>query len=90
MSNQLRNQRDRAVGSALILSDEENRKLSTVGYCNYCGHSMSDSRSFVVEYWRSDQTVYYCWCHSCGQRWEMAEVTKITMMELENGDEDLL
>ena len=59
----------------------------TVHYCNHCGESMSNPRSFIVEYWRSEQTVYFCWCHSCGYRWELTEIKQVTTMELDEDDE---
>lgn len=64
-------------------------EFSSVKFCNRCGHSMQDRRSFIVEFWRADQTVYFCWCHACGYRWELAEVTKITTTELEDRGQDL-
>ncbi|OES44716.1 hypothetical protein [Domibacillus iocasae] len=59
----------------------------TVHYCNHCGESMNNPRSFIVEYWRSEQTVYFCWCHSCGHRWELTEIKQVTTMELDEDDE---
>jgi hypothetical protein len=90
MSSGVQSKSQIAVESSLIRKDEEGlSQFSAVRYCNHCGHSMRDPRSFIVEYWRAEQTVYFCWCYSCGHRWELAEVTKITMLELDDGGEDL-
>ncbi|PFP30531.1 hypothetical protein COJ96_04770 [Bacillus sp. AFS073361] len=75
------------VDSSLIQKGERDTTFApTVNYCSHCGQSMSDSRSFITEYWRSEQNVYFCWCHSCGYLWESAEVKQLTTMELEEED----
>ncbi|OMP65722.1 hypothetical protein [Domibacillus epiphyticus] len=77
-----------AVDSSLIRNGEGGASwASPVHFCNRCGHSMIDPRSFIVEYWSSEQSVYFCWCHSCGFRWELTEMKNITAMELEEGEE---
>jgi hypothetical protein len=77
------------VDSSLIQKGEGGATFApTIQYCNHCGQSMSDPRSLIVEYWRSEQTVYFCWCHSCGHRWELAEIKQVTTMELEENDKD--
>ncbi|PLR79536.1 hypothetical protein CVD25_21805 [Bacillus canaveralius] len=87
MSNSMRASGE-YVEPFLIPSEEEGASpFSMIHFCNQCGHSMKDLRSFILEYWRSDQTVYFCWCHSCGHRWELVEIKTITTMELDEEDE---
>ncbi|OLN21524.1 hypothetical protein BTO30_14440 [Domibacillus antri] len=89
MSNHVQVQKVLAADSSLVQKDEGGAPWSSsVHFCNHCGHSMKDPRSFIVEYWRAEQSVYFCWCHACGYRWELAEMKQITTMELEEGEED--
>ncbi len=85
MQDRLRKHSECPAPSSLIHPDEGelSQYFTRVQFCNFCGNSMLDPRSFIVEYWRSEQTVYFCWCHSCHNRWEVAEVTRITMIEPE-------
>jgi hypothetical protein len=88
MANTVQGKGKTPADSSLIQKDEGGTKFApTVQFCNNCGQSMSDPRSFIVEYWRSEQTVYFCWCHSCGNIWELAEIKAITTMELEEEDD---
>lgn len=88
MNNRMHKSGNLAVKPFLFPAEEEAPLCSSVQYCSRCGHSMKDPRSFILEYWRADQTVYYCWCHACGHRWELVDIVQITAMELVEDDED--
>jgi DNA-directed RNA polymerase subunit M/transcription elongation factor TFIIS len=87
MEHTLRGKNKPHVDASLIQKDERGDTFApTVQFCSHCGQSMSDPCSFIVEYWRSEQTIYFCWCRSCGTVWELAEIKQFTTMELEEDD----
>jgi hypothetical protein len=88
MNNRLHNTGNLAVKPFLFPTEEEAPLCSSVQYCNKCGHSMKDPRSFILEYWKADQTVYFCWCHACGHCWELLEVTTFSATEMGEGEDD--
>lgn len=88
MNNRLHNTGNLAVKPFHFATEEEGPHFSSVQYCNQCGHSMKDPRSFILEYWKADQTVYFCWCHACGHRWELVDIALITTMEPEEDDDN--
>jgi hypothetical protein len=59
------------------------KEPAVLRFCNGCGSSMHDPRSIIIEYWNSDNTVYFCWCHACGWRGEVVEVKRIVTTETE-------
>ncbi|WP_017728402.1 hypothetical protein [Halalkalibacterium ligniniphilum] len=52
-------------------------------YCPYCGNALQEDKSFVLEYWNSEQDIYFCWCHECGWRGEITKVLKVTTTEID-------
>lgn len=54
-------------------------------FCPFCGNSLRRAESFIVEYWRSDQSVYFCWCDRCKRKSEVTAVNRIITSELEEG-----
>lgn len=52
-------------------------------FCPYCGSSIKENKSFVLEYWNSDQNVFFCWCHSCHWRGEIVRINQIKATEID-------
>lgn len=52
-----------------------------VKYCPKCGESLLNERSLLNEYWDSENTVYFCWCHDCSWTGEVNEVLRVVTTE---------
>jgi hypothetical protein len=55
-----------------------------VAYCPRCGSSLAGSDSFVQELWVASETVYHCWCRSCGFTWNLTRVERVVTHEAEH------
>ncbi|GAE27596.1 MULTISPECIES: hypothetical protein [Halalkalibacter] len=56
-----------------------------VKYCPHCGKSLAHkSFSFLNEYWKVDETVYFFWCAECDWQGEVKELKRFVAQELED------
>ena len=52
-------------------------------FCPDCAAEMFD-HGLVVEFWRAEQTVFHCWCASCGFAGEICRVNRYVGHEAEH------
>lgn len=57
--------------------------LPDIYFCPYCGNSIKENESFIVEYWNSSQNVFFCWCHNCDWRGEIVRLNRIITSEID-------
>jgi hypothetical protein len=51
--------------SAWFAHDAERHLLDAPRHCPRCGARVSGSAGLVVEYWVTEDRVFYCWCRAC-------------------------
>jgi hypothetical protein len=51
--------------TAWFANDAERHLLDAPRHCPGCGALISGSGGLVVEYWVTEDRVFYCWCREC-------------------------
>ena len=82
MAEQLKDKVEQRYSKSSI---KELKKLyqPDIHYCPYCGNALQEDKSFVLEYWNSEQDIFFCWCHDCGWRGEITKVIQVTTTEVD-------